>query len=254
MNRREMLKQTGLLGILLAAGPALGEGPEPASTARPKRKILVAGAHPDDPELGCGGTIHLLVRVGHDVLVYYLTRGGAGIPDLSPEQAREVRMREAQEACKILGARCVFGNQRDGDTRVDRQAYAEILQFVEKEAPDLVFTHWPIDTHPDHRACALLFYNAWLNSSRPFDLYYYEVATGHETQGFRPEIYVDITEVAEVKHRACFAHRSQKLQEGYARHHGLIEAFRGRTNYRGLAEAFAQQLPNRANELAKLVR
>ena len=61
--------------------------------------------------------------------------------------------------------------------------------------PDIVLTHWPVDTHRDHRATALLTYDAWLASKKTFALYYFEVMTGTQTQLFRPTHYVDITSV-----------------------------------------------------------
>ena len=75
MNRREMIK-AGLGG---AAMTILGGIPAIAKDKKDKRKILVFGAHPDDPETGAGGTICLLAKAGHDVACVYLTRGQASV-------------------------------------------------------------------------------------------------------------------------------------------------------------------------------
>ncbi len=246
MNRREMIKNTGLLGLssLLSASRTYADSDE-----KEKLKIIVAGAHPDDPEIGCGGTIKLLTDAGHKVTVYYLTKGQIGIDGLTSEQTSEIRKKEAREACKILGAKPVFGKQFDGATEITKVRFAEILDFVENEKPDIVFTHWPIDTHPDHRACSNLFYNAWLNVSKGFDLYYFEVSTGNETQMFNPTNYIDITSVIKDKHNACFSHKSQKIKEYFNENLGVIEKFRGLSLYSKYGEAFVQQLPKSSKHL-----
>src|SRR5438874_2652226 len=86
-----------MLGLALAV--AAGEGPGAAS-AKPVR-VVVLGAHPDDPESGCGGLIALLTKAGHEVIVGYLTcfRGDRQIGQ-QPEAV--VRRRDATSACQIL--------------------------------------------------------------------------------------------------------------------------------------------------------
>ena len=79
--------------------------------------MVVAGAHPDDPESGCGGTMALYADAGHEVVSMYLTRGEAGIPGMSYEEAGRLRTAEAEAACRILGARPVYLAQVDGAPR-----------------------------------------------------------------------------------------------------------------------------------------
>ncbi len=247
MKRRDLLKNTGLFGISALLAPALSAKGLSVKTPNEKLKIIVSGGHPDDPETGCGGTIKLLTNAGHQVINYYLTVGQGGIEGLSAQKAAEIRKKEAVEACRILGAQRVFGSQLDGAAEVNKARYDEILQFLEEQKPDVVFTQWPIDTHPDHRACSLLFYNAWLRSSSGFDLYYYEVMTGRQTQNFTPTVFVDISSVIESKRKACFAHKSQKVKEWYDNIHGVMEKFRGGQCYARYGEAFARQQPFGSN-------
>jgi LmbE family N-acetylglucosaminyl deacetylase len=87
---------------------------------------------------------------------------------------------------------------------------------LETEQPDVVFTHWPIDNHADHRAMSLLVYEAWLRMGRKFALYYYEVSNGGDTVQFTPTHYVDITATAPRKRLACYAHASQSPDMFYA--------------------------------------
>jgi len=222
----------------------IGLGEDSTRPGGPGLKILVAGAHPDDPETGCGGTIVRCTSAGHQVVCLYLTRGEAGIAGTTAREASEIRTAEALAACEIMKARPLFAGQMDGDTVVDREQYGRMSEILESERPDLVLAHWPIDTHPDHRVTSHLIYHAW-NSTRfsaeqAFELYYYEVLSGAQTQNFHPTDYVDISDTEAVKKRACYAHESQNMTETYA-HHEMMSIFRGLENNCRHAEAFVRQ-------------
>ena len=216
------------------------------------RKIIVFGAHPDDPETGCGGLMALLSQAGHDVVAAYLTRGEAGIPEKSHQEAADIRTKEALEACEVLGARAAFLGQIDGRCEVNAARYADVHRFVAHEQPDVVLTHWPIDTHRDHRACSLLVYDVWQRLDRRFALFYYEVMTGQQTQNFAPTDYVDIGSVVQQKHRACFVHASQKIEAFYPNDHGKMERFRGLEFGCDYAEAFVRHVQGSAFPLHDL--
>jgi LmbE family N-acetylglucosaminyl deacetylase len=224
--------------LLLASGAVL-TGTAARAGDRPRAlRYLVVGAHPDDPETGCGGTMARLADLGHEVVATYLTRGEAGIPGTGAASAARIRTAEAERACALLGARPLFLGQIDGATEVDGRRYRETREVFARERPDVVLCHWPVDTHRDHRAAALLTYDAWLSLDRPFALYYYEVMSGQQTQVFHPTHLVDIDSTVRRKHEACFAHRSQKIEESYAEHHGRMEVFRGMEAGSDSAEAF----------------
>lgn len=205
-----------------------------------RKKIMIVGAHPDDPETACGGTMALMAQAGHEVVAAYLTRGEAGIPGTSHEDAAAIRTAEARRACELLGARVVFLGQIDGQCEVNPARYDDIYQFLVQEQPDLIFTHWPIDTHRDHRACSTLVYDAWLRMGRRIPLFYFECMAGQQSQKFFPTDYVDITSVLELKHQACLVHQSQHVTEWYADSHGKMEAFRGLECGCDYAEAFTR--------------
>jgi LmbE family N-acetylglucosaminyl deacetylase len=215
LTRRRLLGQAATLAGALAAGVPAGKAAWPTLG---QLRVVVAGAHPDDPETGCGGTIARLSDVGHEVVILYLTRGERGIKGKSYEEAGRIRTAEAQKACEILKARPVFAGQVNGKVEVNYARYDEFLKLVQGEQPDVVFTHWPIDTHEDHRATSLLVYDAWLRMERKFALYYFEVMTGMQTSQFSPTHYVDITATEARKRAACFAHASQNPEEFYAVH------------------------------------
>jgi LmbE family N-acetylglucosaminyl deacetylase len=187
-----------------------------------------------------------MASLGHEVVVLYLTRGEAGIPGTSHEEAARIRTAEAEDACRVMDARPRFASQVDGSTVINSGAYKEITSIIEEEAPDVVFTHWPIDTHRDHRICSNLLYDVWnrfrWNDQKAFDLYYYEVLTGEQSQHFQPTHFIDITEFAAEKKEATLMHVSQKASEWFS-YHEKMDEFRGfqypvRCKY---AEAFFRQ-------------
>ena len=110
-------------------------------------------------------------------------------------------------------------------------------QILEPERPDVVFTHWPIDNHADHRAISMLVYDAWLRLGKKFALYYYEVSNGEDTLQFAPTHYVNITAAEPRKRLACHAHASQApdkfyaLQDQVARFRGIESGFRRAEGY-----------------------
>src|SRR4249920_838261 len=86
-----------------------------------KLNIVCIGAHPGDPEFGCGGTMAKYSDAGHSVIFLYLTRGEASDPGKTFAQMAALRTMEAEEACKVLNARPVFAGQVDGNTILDKE-------------------------------------------------------------------------------------------------------------------------------------
>src|SRR5438128_11559522 len=82
--------------------------------------IVCVGAHPDDPESGCGGTLARYAALGHAVTIVYLTRGERGIEGKSLDEAARIRTAECDAACRIIGAKPAFFGQIDGATEVTR--------------------------------------------------------------------------------------------------------------------------------------
>jgi N-acetylglucosamine malate deacetylase 1 len=245
ITRRDLLGKSALLAGsvgLIQPLPGLEAAVIPSA---PKRlKVVVAGGHPDDPESGCGGTIARYSDLGHDVTILYLTRGEAGIEGKSMQEAAAIRTAEAEKACAILKAKPLFAGQIDGNTELNRSRYEEFRKILDAEHPDIVFTHWPIDSHRDHRAASLLVYDAWLQSGKEFDLYYYEVDQGEQTQVFHPTNYVNITDTESRKRAACFAHASQQPETTFYPLHDMMNRFRGMESGVKLAEGFVRHCQN----------
>jgi len=242
-SRRTFLKSAATLPSITLPGIIHGENPEK------KLKIVCVGGHPDDPESGCGGTMALASGAGHSVTTLYLTRGEAGIQGKSHTEAAAIRTKEAEQACTILKTKPVFAGQVDGATLINRDWIVRFQQLLESEKPDVVFTQWPIDSHPDHQMASLLTINAWIRTTKKFSLYFYEVCTGEQTLNFRPTDYVDITSVQEIKKKAVYCHVSQSPEAIYACGHSAMEHFRGLEAGTKAAEAFISAAGNGLGEL-----
>ncbi len=203
----------------------------------PRLNIVCVGAHPDDPESGCGGTLGKLAADGHNVQIVYLTRGEAGIRNGVGHETARLRSSEALDACRMLKASGYFAGQIDGQTRADQDSCRQFTELLLSLNPHLVLTHWPFDTHADHRTAAQLAYQAWQWSGESFSLVYYEVMTGVQTHHFEPNCLVDITSTWQKKRAAIYAHGSQSPDRFYP-YHEEMEKRRGLDASCDRAEAF----------------
>lgn len=186
-------------------------------------KILVICAHPDDPELSCGGSIAKWIAEGKEAVYIICTDGNKGSKDLgmSPYQLAALREQEQEAAAQILGVqRVIFLRHHDGELEANPLLKAELALLIRYIKPELVITHdpWrPYLIHPDHRAVGIavtdaivaardhLFFPAFLaiglEAYRPKAIYY--------TFPEKPDIIIDITGLIEIKLRAIAQHRTQ---------------------------------------------
>jgi len=213
-----------------------------------KLKIIVAGGHPGDPEYGCGGTVARYSDLGHNVTLLYLNRGEKGCGSTQSSDCAATRTSEAQKACEILKAKPLFAQQIDGESVLNAASYAEFRRLLEAEKPDVLFTHWPIDGHRDHRAMSMLCYDAWLQMGRSFGFYYYEVSDGEDSLMFSPTDFVDITGTESRKRAACYAHASQAPDRFYSLQ-SQVTRFRGVEAGYAQAEGFVRHVKSRSGLL-----
>jgi N-acetylglucosamine malate deacetylase 1 len=228
ISRRELLLRSAKLapaaGVVGKASRLLAY-PQQVARQEKKLSIVVTGGHPGDPECGCGGTVARYTDAGHQAILLYLNRGEGYCGQSDLKECGKIRTAEAEKASAILKARPVFAAQYDGRAVVDPPHYAEFSQLLLEQEPDVVFTHWPMDAHRDHRAIAALVLDAWLNTKKKFALYYYEVA--EDTLLFSATDFVDTSHVASRHRAACYEHASQQpdkwfpLQTEINRYHGL---------------------------------
>ncbi len=233
MTRRRLIHTAAFV----SASTVLAEGELPTK----KRKLVVTGGHPGDPEYGCGGTVARYTDAGHQVILLYLNRGQRGCSAKSTDACGATRTAEAEHACAILKAQPRFSDQMDGDALVDAAHYEAFHVLLASIAPDVVFTHWPLDNHRDHRAMYMLAYEAWLRMRKSFGLYFYEVSDGEDTEMFAPTDYVDITGTEVRKRAACYAHASQAPDRFYSLQ-SEVSRFRGAQSGYAHAEAFVRHV------------
>jgi len=162
-------------------------------------RILAFGAHPDDVEVGMGGTIAEYAKRGHEVYIVIAT-----IPT-----EKQSRRTEAENAAGILGTKLIILDIELHKLAVSRELVRKLDEVVSKYPPDITYTHWNHDSHQDHATIA----DAVIISTRKNNcsLYMYEqtIPGGIVPYGFRAQSFVDITGVIDVKMNSIRAHKSQ---------------------------------------------
>jgi len=197
-----------------------------------KMNILAVGAHPDDIEFGCGGTLVKYTEKEHRLSLLIMTEGGLG-------GEAQVRVSEQLNSNGILGVEKIFwGGYKDCDLLVDKGAISKIENVISDVKPDFIFCHYPDDTHQDHRHLS----QAVISATRYIrNVLFYE---GPTTQNFSPQIYVDIFDTIDRKIEALKAHCSQ-VSKTNIEDLTIVELARSTANFRGTqgrvkyAEAFS---------------
>lgn len=174
--------------------------------------ILAIGAHFDDVELGCGGTLAKHVADGHNVYVYVATVSGFTNQYNTTVRPSEIALAEGREAMTILRVKeLICGQFKTLEIEFDDKLNVEILKIVDEKTIDLVYAHWMGDIHHDHQAVA----KATLHSCRHVPrMLAYRSNWYHSNLEFRGNFYVDITKYWELKERAVAAHSSEMDRTG----------------------------------------
>lgn len=181
-------------------------------------RVLAVGAHPDDLEVLCGGTLAKYARTGNKVFMAIATDGSAGHMTIPPDELAEIRHEEAKCAAKLIGAELHWLGYGDEMLFEDQNTRLRFVDLIRATKPDIILTHDPNDYHPDHLSVRRLVFEASFISSlpnvkteHPFHpqvppLLYLDTATG---ANFIPTDFVDITEVYEIKQAMLKCHSSQ---------------------------------------------
>ena len=159
--------------------------------------VLAIGAHPDDIEYGCGGTLTLYAQKGHDVHLFVASDGSlGGDPSL--------RAVEQEDSKLVIGARQVFwGGYRDTEVPYNRELIVRLETVIRQVKPTMIFVNSPDDTHQDHRHLA----QAAVSATRYVpNFLFFEVPS---TQHFAPNCYTNIEKVLDRKLACLEAHHSQ---------------------------------------------
>ena len=203
-------------------------------------RILAIGAHLDDIELACGGTLAKAVAHGHDVKMIVMSKSGYSNYDGRVLRTEENAVMEGKNAAKVLGV-CNI-EILDYDTK-DIPYHSEVIEAldarIQEYKPDIIFTHWIFDTHQAHEGVAKSSITA---ARRHNNIYMYEpiYPAGRSYMGFRPQMYIDIGGFEEQKLEALRMHKTEYEKFG----NQWIEGTKARAAYRGYemgkqyAEAF----------------
>jgi len=159
--------------------------------------VLAIGAHPDDIELGCGGSLAAHRAAGARVTMLVVT-GGQNGPGGSAD-----RRAEAEAAARSLDCQLVWGALMDCAVQPDTATIAAIERAIRQVDADVIYVHAPDDSHQDHRAVAAATLSAARNSRRI--LHYRSPSTTR----FEPTLFVDISAHLDRKIAALSCHRSQ---------------------------------------------
>jgi LmbE family N-acetylglucosaminyl deacetylase len=225
------------------------------------RRVLAVGAHPDDVEFMCAGTLALLGDLGCRIHVATLTGGDYGSDQHSPEEIRKIRVNEAGEACRRLGAEYHYAGFSDFGIYHNDRTNRRVTALVRSVDPWIVITHPPEDYMSDHEITSRLVRNACFYAMvRNYDLreftdakcpsgvpylFYAQPVEGIGIFGQKvtPEFYVDISSRIDLKEEMLACHESQR--KWLRQHHGIDEYLE---SMRRWGRELAQEATDRAGE------
>lgn len=219
-------------------------------------RVLIVGAHPDDPDFFCGGTVARWTDAGAAVAYVVVTSGDKGMPDPSLDPIAFSRMREAEQeaSARKLGVTDVtFLRLTDGEVFDTLELRERLTAEIRRFRPDLIVTHDPLTRryrqHPDHRATGAAALAAAFPACRLATFFPEQVAAGLAPHvvgrallfgSDQPDTFVDIVPVIDRKIAALEEHVSQASAFTGGLHHRVRHwaETAGRTAGLALAEAF----------------
>jgi N-acetylglucosamine malate deacetylase 1 len=199
------------------------------------KTIIAFGAHPDDLEIGMGGTIAKLSAMGYNVQPVIAT-----LPNFVKSDTKEGRKSESMLSANVMGCKSpIFLDLSPEQMVFGRKLVTLIDSLITEHKPDSVFTQWYGDSHQDHQILTSSVISACRNQNNLF-MYETTIPGGITENSFRPQLFVDITETIDIKKNALECFQSQFIRCGEI----WIPAVIGRCSYRGYqvdakyAEAF----------------
>jgi LmbE family N-acetylglucosaminyl deacetylase len=189
-------------------------------------RVLAIGAHPDDLELQCAGTLAKYALRGDYVTMAIAMSGDCGSSLLPKEQIAAIRGKEARASAAVLGAELLVMHYSDGFLFSTDQTRLDFLNVIRQARPDVILTHSPNDYHPDHRTTAQIVCDVRIMITVPNikteappcdtipEVYFFDTMAGID---FFPQNYVDITSTFDVKKKMLSCHKSQSpwLEDQY---------------------------------------
>jgi LmbE family N-acetylglucosaminyl deacetylase len=180
--------------------------------------VLAIGAHPDDLELLCGGTLARYAQAGHDVFMAIATNGEVGSATLSKEQTAELRHEEASRSCARIGATLIWMGFPDEWLFDTPEVRSRFIDAIREARPEVMFVHSTDDYHPDHRVAGQVAVDARIPSTVRLvetqlppaaRIPHIFVMDTIGATAFDPELYVDISDVWDAKKAMLEEHQSQ---------------------------------------------
>ena len=181
--------------------------------------VLAIGAHPDDIEIACAGTLAKCVKRGDHVVVCHASTGNLGHVIIPPDELTKIRAAEAKKAGSLAGIEVIGGLFNDLDIYDNnKEARDRIVDVIKYAQPDFIITHNPDDYMPDHTAVSRLVFDAAFTATLPnyaskYDtpaklvpIYYMDTLAG---VNFNPTEYVDVSEEIDLKIEMLNCHESQ---------------------------------------------
>ncbi|MBI49104.1 MAG: bacillithiol biosynthesis deacetylase BshB1 [Crocinitomicaceae bacterium] len=175
--------------------------------------VLAFGAHPDDVELGCGGSIAKMVNQGSRVIIVDLTQG-----ELGTRGTAEIRAKEASNAANILGVESRINlGLKDGFFKCDDESLFAVIDIIRKYRPRIVLANALHDRHPDHgKGAELVNQSCFLSGLVKIDTpdnpeSYRPDAVYHYIQDYNrcPDVVIDTSDFVDIKMKAIMAFSSQ---------------------------------------------
>jgi LmbE family N-acetylglucosaminyl deacetylase len=201
-----------------------------------KSRVLAIGTHPDDIEIGCGGTIRLLADQGYEIKFVVVTSGEEGSLNPDKEKLRSSRKNEANQSASILGAsKVIFFDEPDGLTHLPKESKVKLIHIIREFKPEIVFIHSSYDCFPDHQVVSQLSKSAIQAAGGPWygdagliphhvrNVFGFEVWNPIQS----PQMIISIENSIDRKIQALKCHTSQIESVNY------IGAVRGLNEYRG---------------------
>ena len=208
--------------------------------------ILAVGAHPDDVEILCAGTLARYARQGERVTIAVFTSGNMGDLVIPPGELAAIRRKEAEASAALIGARLLCPGVTDELVFPNEAQRSLMIDLLRETDPDVVITHSPTDYHPDHRYVSQLVFDSYFQKGLPHvpgqkqpacrfgqtQVYYMDNLGGI---GFQPTEYVDITETVEVKKQMLACHVSQVKPMKELANTDVLEMIEAQARFRGFA-------------------
>ena len=206
-------------------------------------RVLAIGAHPDDIEIACAGTLAKCVKRGDKVIVCHIATGNLGHVIIPPDELTVIRENEAKKAGSLAGIEVISAGFDDlGVFDNNKESRDRIVDVIKYANPDCIITHNPDDYMPDHTAVSRLVFDASFAATLPnykskysepaklVPIYYMDTLAG---VNFVPTDFVDITDEIDLKIKMLNCHESQIVWMKEHDHIDFADMVRTCSKYRG---------------------